>query len=40
MKDRFYFQSSAGLGPLGWYAVHVLTSLPSGNSSVFELGKK
>lgn len=39
MKDRFYFQASAGLGPLGWYAVH-RTLLPSGNSSVVELGKK
>lgn len=40
MKNQFYFQPSVRLGPSGGYAMHMLTLLPGGNRSVFELGKK
>lgn len=39
-KTNLFFQASVGLEPLGGYSMHMLTLLPGGNDSMFELGKK
>lgn len=41
MEDRsLFFGLVFGLGLLGGYSVHMPTSLPGGNDSVFEFGKE